>query len=132
VFSSTSREGLQEQFEQENKGLSSHSVTAAQFLQERMIRSPEVARGTSERGAQEQQGMASIAVSTNTRLNESSSVAHVLDERSMSRLAMRGLELELGTGGDHDVPYSFAMPSLPHVLAWVKLLARVQRGELPS
>src|SRR5690348_11759776 len=66
VFSSTSREGLQEQLEQENKGLSSHSVTAAQFLQERMIRSPEVARGTSERGAQEQQGMASIAVSTNT------------------------------------------------------------------
>jgi len=36
-----------------------------------------------------------------------------------------------GVGGDHDVSYAFALPwSLPHVLAWARLLARVQRGEL--
>src|SRR5215471_20501440 len=49
VFSSSSRESLEEQLRQENKGLGSHSVTAAQFLQERMIRSPEGTQGTPER-----------------------------------------------------------------------------------
>jgi len=49
---------------------------------------------------------------------------------------MRSLErarhdLESGAGGDHDVPYSFALPpSTPQVLAWMKLLIRVQHGEL--
>jgi hypothetical protein len=45
VFSSTSRESLEEQLMQENKGLGSHSVTAAQILQEVLIRSAEVTRG---------------------------------------------------------------------------------------
>jgi hypothetical protein len=131
VFSSSSRGSLEEQLAHENKGLSSHSVTAAQFLQERMIRSPEVTRGTSERGARGHQETASIAVSTKTRLNESSRAAYTLDERRMSRLSERRLELELGPGGDHDVPYSFAKtPPLPQVLAWMRLLARVHRGEL--
>src|SRR5215472_5892552 len=49
VFSSSSRENLEEQLMQENKGLSSHSVTAAQFLQALLIRSPEVAPGTPAR-----------------------------------------------------------------------------------
>src|SRR5215471_18043886 len=47
VFSSCSREGLAEQLEQENQGLASTSVTAAQFLQERMILSPAAVRSTS-------------------------------------------------------------------------------------
>src|SRR6266487_2435184 len=42
VFSSSSQEGLKEQFVQENKGLGSNSVTAAQFLQKRMLCSLEV------------------------------------------------------------------------------------------
>jgi hypothetical protein len=131
VFSASSREGLEEQLVQENKGLGSNSATAAQFLQERLIRSPEVARGTSEREVGECQKMPSVAVSTETRLNESSRAAHTLDERSISSLERRRLELELGTGGDHDVPYSFALSaSMPQVLAWMGLLAKVHRGEL--
>lgn len=131
VFSSLTREGLDEQLVQENNGGGSTSVTAAQFLQERMIHSPEVIRGTSERGAQGHQETASIAVSTKTRLDESSRAAHALGERSMSSLDRRRLELERGTGGDHDTPYTFTLPaSMPQVLAWMKLLARVQRGEL--
>jgi hypothetical protein len=32
-----------------------------------------------------------------------------------------------GAGGDHDLPYRFTLPtSMPQVLAWVKLLARVE------
>lgn len=128
VFSSSSREGLEEQFMQENKGLGSASVTAAQFLQTRMIQSRGV---TSACGSREHQGTASNAVSTRTRMDESSRVAHALDERSMSSLERRRLELELGTGGDHDVPYNFALSrSMPQILAWMRLLTRVHRGEL--
>src|SRR6516164_6303626 len=39
VFSSSLREGLEEQLKQENSGEGSASVTAAQFLQERLIHS---------------------------------------------------------------------------------------------
>jgi len=51
---------------------------------------------------------------------------------------MRSLErarhdLESGAGGDHDAPYSLVVPpSMPQVLAWMKLLRRVQNGELHS
>ena len=132
VFSSTSQEGMKEQFTQENNGLGSNSVTAAQFLQERMLRSPQVIGDTSERleqGVRENQGRASIAVTTNTQLNESSKAAGILYERTMSSLDRRRLEVELGAGGDHDVPYAFAFPpSMPQVLAWMMLLTRVHRG----
>ena len=48
-----------------------------------------------------------------------------------SMLDQKRLEIELGPEGDHDVPYSFALPvSMPQVLIWMRLLARVQRGEL--
>ena len=49
----------------------------------------------------------------------------------MSPLERRRREIEGGAGGDHDLPYSFALPpSMPQVLAWMRLLAKVQRGEL--
>ena len=96
-----------------------------------MIRSPEVTRGTSDRGAPEHQKTTSIAVSTKTQLNESGRAAHALDEGDMSSLERRRLKLELGPGGDHDVLYGFALPaSMPQVLAWMRLLAKVHRGEL--
>jgi len=133
VFSSSSQEGLKEQFMQENKGLGSNSVTAAQFLQERMLRSTHVTENMSERkeqGIRENQMRASNAVTTNTWLNESNKAAGVLYERTMSSLDMRRLEVELGAGGDHDVPYAFALPSsMPQVLAWMRLLSRVHRGD---
>jgi hypothetical protein len=48
----------------------------------------------------------------------------------MSPLDRRREELERGAGGDHDLPYRFRLPtSTPQVLAWVKLLVRVQRGD---
>src|SRR5260221_14440868 len=50
VFSSPSREGLAEQLEQENQGLASTSVTAAQFLQQRMLRPPAGGRGLTQGG----------------------------------------------------------------------------------
>ena len=127
VFSSSSREGLEEQLRQENRGLDSASVTAAQFLQQRMIQSRGV---TSACGSRGHEGTTSIAVSTRTRLDESGIAAHALDESSVSSLKRR-TELEHGVGGDLDLPYRFNLPaSMPQVLAWVKLLAKVQNGEL--
>jgi hypothetical protein len=132
VFSSSSQEGLKEQFVQENNGVGSNSVTAAQFLQERMLRSTHVTEDMLERkeGMQENQMRASIAVTTNTWLNESNKAAGVLHERTMSSIDMRRLEVELGVGGDHDVPYAFALPpSMPQVLTWMRLLSRVYCGD---
>jgi hypothetical protein len=52
-------------------------------------------------------------------------------EKSDSTLDMRRLELELGTIGDHDTPYKFALPtSMPQALAWMNLLVKVHAGEL--
>ena len=133
VFSSSSRLGLQEQLVQENQGLGSPSVTAAHFLQERRIRAPEVIRGTSacEGGADQQ--MASIAVATQPSMNGSSREGNGLVGKGMSALESRRLELESGAGGDHDVPYRFVLPpSTPQVLAWMRLLIRIQRGELQA
>jgi hypothetical protein len=131
VFSSSSREGLAEQLEQENQGLYSTSVTAAQFLRERMLRPPSVVRSISEHegGTELQRG--AIAVISQPAGNERGREGSVLESRGMSALERRRQELESGPGGDHDLPYSFSLPlSLPQVLAWMTLLARVQRGEL--
>lgn len=138
VFSSSSREGLAEQLEQENKRLASHSVTAAQFLHERLIRPaadgvvPRFIVGNSlerEGGTSLERG--SIAVLSQQPLNERSGGGSALENRGMSALERRREELESGPGNDHDLPYRFALPSsTPQVLAWVKLLVRVQQGDL--
>ncbi len=85
VFSSSSREEMDEQLVRENNGLTSHSVTAAQFMQEQMIGS--------------QQGT-SFAVATRPSLNESGSGTGALDERPSSSPASRRVVLEHGVGGD--------------------------------
>jgi hypothetical protein len=128
VFSSPTREGLQEQLVQEHSGNGSASANAARFLQQRLICS---AGGTSASGSDEHEGMASIAVSASTRLDESDRATCTVSETSLSSRERRRLEYELGTGGDHDVPYHFALPSsMPQVLAWMRLLGRVHREEL--
>jgi hypothetical protein len=133
VFTSCSREGLQEQLVQENKGLLSPSVTAAYFLQERLIHAPEVRRATLAREGGAGQQMASLALATPPSVNESGREGNGLPGCAMSALESRRLELELGPGGDHDVLYHFVLPpSLPQVLAWIRLLARREHGELPS
>src|SRR5258706_10976122 len=87
---------------------------------------PDDAPGVTSAGrAREHEGTASIAVSPRTRLDESSGAAHVLGERSIGLLERRRLEQERGAGGDHDLPYHFALSlSLPQVLAWTRLLGR--------
>ena len=131
VFSSTSREGLGEQLEQENKGLLSTSVTAAQFLRERMICLPAVVRQTSAGEERTSEERVSIAVTTLPPVSERGKGGSVLGSKGVSAIERRREELESGHGGDHDLPYCFSLPlSLPQVRAWMTLLVRVQRGEL--
>ena len=131
VSSSPSREGLTKQLEQENQGLYSTSVTAAQFLHERMLRPPSVARSIPERGGGTERERRAVAVISQPAVTEQGGKGGVLESRGMSVLERRREALESGPGGDHDLPHSFSLPlSLPQVLAWMILLARVQRGEL--
>jgi len=133
VFSSSSREELNEQLVRENRGLESTSVTAAQFLQERLIGSAEMAWRTSTRGTRENEWTTSIAVVTGPSLGESGRGENAFAGRGMSPLEQRREELERGEGGDHDIPYRFTMPSsMPQVLAWMKLLVRVQDGNFTT
>ncbi len=68
----------------------------------------------------ENQGLLSTAVTTD----------QLWDKHCVGWIEVRRLELELGSGGDHDRPYTWSLtPSSAHVLAWTKLLARRERGE---
>ena len=165
VFTASAKEDLHELLSRENTGLASGSVTAAQFLQERGIRSHLTAASEHDvpeaHETRENQETGSSVVSFTSSVNgddaspaegwmrmptlqawathtpphtlpdESRTAACSLHEGSMPMLERRRLELELGPGGDHDVPYTFALPlSMPQVLVWMGLLAQVQRGEL--
>ncbi len=66
------------------------------------------------------QGSLSTAVTTD----------QLWDKHCTSWIQVRRLELELGSGGDHNQPYTWSLSSSSsHVLAWTKLLARRERGE---
>ncbi len=131
VFCSCSREGIDAQFVRENQGLGSHSVTAAQFLQERRIRSHEGEGGESAGREHGRRGGASLAVSTIPSWHEGVTGAPTLFERDVSSLERRRQERERGAGGDHDRPYTFTLPAfMPQALAWSSLLAKVRRGEI--
>jgi hypothetical protein len=131
VCSSSSREGLQEQLELENRGLASHAVTAAHFLHERMIHPPVAVRRTSDREEETSSGRVATAVLSQETMPVGGGGGSAVQSRSMTGLERRREELENGPGGDHDLPYSFSLPrSVPQVLALMTLLARVQRGEV--
>jgi len=126
VFSSSSHEDLSEQLRRENTGGESTSVTAAQFLQQRRLSVPERTGEASECGEQE---MALMAVAITSSSHASGREVLSQNARGMSSLERRRLEIEGGTGGDHDLPYRFTLPNYaPQVRAWMKLLSRVQDG----
>jgi hypothetical protein len=54
------------------------------------------------------------------------------DRYRVSWIEVRRLEMELGTGGDHDCPYIWSLSSGSHVLAWMKLRTRRVQGVLES
>lgn len=85
VFSSSSREEMDEQLARENNGLTSHSLTAARFMQEQMI------------GSQQE---TSFAAAAGPSVNERGGGTNMLDEKQSSSPASRRVVLERGVGGD--------------------------------
>ena len=131
VCSSSSIEGLREQLEQENQGLVSQAVTAEHFLQERRIQLP----AEVQRPAEWREGTSLRRITTAVLSQEPVHVGGggetVLLSSGANAFERRREELESGSGGDHDLPYCFSLPlSVPQVLAWMSLIARVQRGEV--
>lgn len=130
VFTASSREEMNEMLAQENSGQAVHSVGAAQFLYERGFSSLIAKQEGSTSEEQEQQVKRTITA-TLPPLVESRSPEPVAGQGNLSTLERRRVELETGAGGDHNQPYIFTLPvSVPQMLAWTRLLVRVQRGEL--
>ena len=156
-FPASSKEELNEQLSRENNGQASGSVTAIQFLQERHLLTPEQAQNALQQSAAAQEARQGSDVATWAKdlweqhvamrdaqaaqqgaltvtsfpLQEPNATTGTAAGLGKSMLDQKRLEIELSPEGDHDVPYSFALPvSMPQVLVWMRLLARVQRGEL--
>ncbi len=136
VFSSSSCEVLKELLVYENQGGQQVSLTAEQFLRERGFHTGQVAAGASEQsgsGGRENLEKKTITATLPPLLEQGGTQDALVNEQSISVLDRKRLDREMGAGGDHDLPYTFALPrSLPQTLAWVKLMAKVQRGELDS
>ncbi|MGB8348070.1 MAG: hypothetical protein WCD86_24525 [Ktedonobacteraceae bacterium] len=134
VFSARSREEMNDLLMQEKRGLASCSVTAAQFLRERGLRVPCTSTETASQKQQREQeyvGTGSVAVSAPPALSGCAMMVYALAQRPISAIDRQRLEIEMGSGSDHDVPYTFTMPiSMPQTLVWMRLLAQIQRGEL--
>ena len=106
----------------ENAGLVSNSVTAEHLLNGwRRISAPEMTRLEPELGMRGKKGLVSSGVAAaRSSCGESMSVPETIQGKS-----------EDGPVGNHDISYAFTLPSsIPQVLAWARLLARVHRGEL--
>jgi hypothetical protein len=135
VFAAPSKEDLDKLLSRENNRLPAGSVTAAQFLHDYMDTHRGVqsasAHGTAENSPRQPTAVATSSTSPSLRENSTSPGAP--GGCGMSLLEKKRLEMELGSGGDHDTPYLPALPiSTPQLLAWARLLVRVQAGELPA
>jgi hypothetical protein len=128
----------------ENSGLVSNSIIVEQFLENgKRIPVLNIKRLESELGLQANKEL--VAKSAITRqLGEehppfratpptanNAISGSPLQSREVNPLELMHEESEQRRGGDYDTPYTFALPSsMREALAWTRLLAKVQRGEL--
>ncbi len=133
VFTASSKDDMDEMLGRENIGLASGSVTGAQFLRARNMHVQAAARDASEQGTAGRATRQLIAIATDSPSRESSAATYLPGGGGISSLDKKRLEIELGPGGDHDTPYLFSLSiSTPQLVAWTRLLARVQVGELQA
>src|SRR5690348_8068367 len=130
VFFSSSLEYLNEMLDRENQGLLSNSLTAEQLLNgSGRIDQLEMQLFESACGLHQYMGTAVASLLTAHIWHIQSQ--HVPGEERTNAQEMRRLAVEMNGSADHDTAYHFSLPaSLPQLLAWTRLLARVQRGEL--
>jgi hypothetical protein len=130
VFFSSSVDSLNEMLARENQGLPSNSLTVDQlFNGSKHIDLREMQQVESAGGSDQSMGTAVTSLLGAQAWHEQGHYAP--DKGSTSVLERSRLAVELDGSADHDTPYRFSLPaSLPQVLAWTRLLARVRRGEL--
>ncbi|HLH62181.1 MAG TPA: hypothetical protein VKV20_10910 [Ktedonobacteraceae bacterium] len=128
VFFSTSPEKLNEMLARENEGLTSNSMTAIQFLSGQRISREDIVGLESEPYTHEKKDAIPASIAAAKAVNEH----HInMNSAGISVLDIRRLEVEPGTPGDHDTHYRFSLPvSMPQTLAWLRLMLKVQSGEL--
>ncbi len=131
VFAASSIEYMDTLLVRENLGLPSNSLTLEQLLQDQQsitdqsVRQFEMGLGWLE--VTEAQMLLSPA-DTESATPEAELQPVVTLDRPTDDEPMLDPE---PLGGDHDEPYTFALPEFtPHALAWIKLRAKVQAGEL--
>jgi hypothetical protein len=124
VFSACCKEELNRMLDLENNGVATGSVTVTAFLRVGNPQTGKTAQDLAEQAAIARQPRAA-------ELSLPLPAPALPAERKLSGLEEKRLEFEMGVGGDHDLPYLFTLPpSVPQLLAWLRLLMRVQRGEL--
>lgn len=127
VFSSTCLEEMAEMLNRENDGLISGSLTAGEFLRERRL----CVQSLSAQETVEKIVRRSTSVAIDSSFPNDCPVSYLDGAGSINLLDQRRLQIESGSGGDHDTPYLFSLPiSTPQLLAWTRLLVRVQAGEV--
>src|SRR5260370_41187887 len=146
VFFATSTECMNEMLVRENRGFVFNSVAVDQFLKSgRRISIPDIKQLESELGLRTNKELIAKSVISG-QLGYERSPSHATssvepanpvipaaqwNNREKNLLGMLQEESEWGSVDDHYTPYTFALPqSMPQALAWTKLLAKVQRGEL--
>ena len=146
VFFATSLEFINEMLVRENSGLLSNSITVEEFIKSgRRIDGQYIRELEFELGLQENKALIARSVITRKLGDERSSVqtASSFETTNSATLEARGSnresnlirlmqeDSEWSIGGDCDTPYTFELPvSMPQALAWARLLAKVQNGEL--
>jgi len=146
VFFATSLEFMNEMLVRENSGLLSNSITVEEFLKSgRRIDGQYIRELEFELGLQDNKALIARSVITRKLGDESSSMqtassfetanSVTLEARGSSResnlMRLMQEDSEWNIGGDCDTPYTFEFPAfMPQALAWARLLAKVQNGEL--
>lgn len=131
IFTSPSHENMNEMLLRENEGFGDYSVTAEQFLRARHLHvweteGPEHIQQEAHTTTEDK-----APGSPQTALTASSMTINHLPAFIMNPLDRRRQEIEFGPGGDHDCPYTFTLPqSVPEMLAWIKLLEKVQGSSI--
>jgi hypothetical protein len=121
LFSASSVECLEEMLARANAGKSSTSVAAERVVSGRLLPALEWGAGGGIDEAVETNSLGSDAVAETERFGAGLA--------GLDLLHARRLELEIGPGGDHDVPYLFALPdSWPEAVAWIHLMTNTRAG----
>ena len=130
VFFSSSVECLDEMLAHEGQGLASNSITAEElFNGSKHIPTREMQLFESVCGFDQGMGTAVTSLLA-AHIWHMQSQYDAVEEKTNTP-EMRRIAVEFEEGTDHDIPYKFTLPgSQPQLLAWARLLARVQRGDL--